>query len=118
MSITIEMLREELKTREHWAPSLVLLRYMEEAAQQDAEYAQKLDRWLSGGRSTVFLRDELCEPLRAVPQVVQAGSEFNPGTEWANLWMPLDTAAHRLKIGASEITERRELQKIPGFGAF
>lgn len=116
MIITIEMLRRELRTREHWSAALVLLDEIEGKAFDDDDYAIDLERWLSGleGCSTVFLRDTLCEPLRLIPRVVAAGDHFNATTEWHNSWIPIDTAVHRLRCSAAS----DDLSHLPNFGIF
>ena len=116
--LTLSDIRRELQTRQHWTAGLILLDAIEEAALWDADYAQKLDLWLSGTQSTVFLRETLCAPLRSLPQVIQAGTEFNPTTEWDNTWMPVDTAAHRLRHGLSDVISEEQMRAMPGFGVF
>lgn len=115
---TTKLIREELETREHWSAALVLLEMIDLQSLFDADYMKELNRWLSGELSTTHLRDVICEPHRYNLGVVAAGSCFNPGTEWGNTWMPLDTAAHRVRHDLAEGCELEALRSLPGFGAF
>lgn len=84
-----------------WSICLPLVDAIEARAGVDPEYAADLALWLTGERSTIHLRDTLCEPLRNDPVIVAIGKKFNPTTEWDNTWMPLDSSAHRARQGIS-----------------
>ena len=81
-----------------WDHALAVVDIIESKAAGDLYYADIVDQWLQYPEcSTVWLRDEVMEPLRHLPEIVQIGKKFNPTTEWHNTWMPLDAAMHRAR---------------------
>lgn len=100
MSITLEQIKTQLgaKCRKNvWDHAIRVVEIMEEKAAFDTAYFAKVQYWLDGHGSTVWLRDEVMEPLRELPEIVEIGKKFNPTTTWHNTWMPLDAAAHRAR---------------------
>lgn len=67
---------------------------------KDIEYREKVYNWLRGdeGYSTVYFRDEICEPLRNLPKIVEYGKQFNVTTEWHNTWIPIDSAIYNARL--------------------
>lgn len=118
--ITLNDVRAILFDR--WPESLPLVDAIEGRTFEKAEYAEKVSIWLHGERSTVWLRDEICEPLRSLPEIVAIGKQFNPTTEWDNTWVPLDSAAHmaRMRKMQMESTSEEEasMRALPYFGMF
>lgn len=83
-----------------WDNALEVVDIIEARAEVDLAYADLVDQWLQCPEcSTVWLRDEVMEPLRQHPEIIEIGKRFNPTTEWHNTWMPLDTAMHRARHG-------------------
>lgn len=127
MSVTIDMVRSELMRRKDWQHAVELLDSIEFLMNGDEVYAENVQRWLSDNPrySTTHLRDLICGPVRHLPHIVAIGKQFNPGTEWDNTWMPLDSAivwareAHLEKHWAMEAAKAEAaMTSLPTFGMF
>jgi hypothetical protein len=97
---TIADIRRVLVEKNH-PHSLPLLDAIERRAKEDPKYNTFLNNWLTDTNrtySTVYMRDVLCLPHKDLPEVVAAGENFNPSTKWDNVWIPLDTAKHILRM--------------------
>ena len=96
MTPTMADIRAQLSAR--FPHALPLLDAIESKMEGDTYYRSEVEDWLTDPRlSTVWLRDIICEPLRHLPEVKAIGDRFNPTTQWANTWTPLDTAIHRAR---------------------
>lgn len=118
MTLTFDDIRAQLKPR--WEHSLPLLSLIATRAQWDEAYRTEVDQWLSGEKSTVHLRDEICLPFKDTPLIIKTGKQFNPTTEWHNQWIPLDTAAHlaRQAKETKDIEAEDDTPSSPYFGMF
>lgn len=93
-------LRRQIGFRPMWHHALKVIDIIEERMNTDPEYEQDVFKWLDDPEySTVHLRDNVMEPLRHDPRLVEIGKTFNPTTEWHNTWMPLDTAMSHARMG-------------------
>lgn len=98
--ITLDRIRAQIRTRPEWRHALRVIDIIEEKAEEDTVYASVVEQWLTDDTcSTIWLRDEVMEPLRHLPEIVEIGKQFNVTTEWHNTWMPIDTAMHWCRIG-------------------
>ncbi len=97
--INFDQLRALVAQREIWSHVHKVIDIIEEKANADSEYKKTVDYWLNGDGSTVWLRDEVMEPIRKHPEIVAIGKQFNPSTQWHNTWMPLDTLIYNVKMG-------------------
>jgi hypothetical protein len=97
---TLDDLREYLKTRPVWSHVYGVIDVIEAECKLDAALHNNVRLWLTYEEySTVWLLNEIMEPLRNHPTLVAIGKQFNPTTEWHNTWMPLDTLIHNLTHG-------------------
>lgn len=95
--ITLGRLRNSLLYYPHWFHIYPVIDLIEKTMCCNETYHNKVQLWLTYREfSTVWLRDEIMEPLRYHPTLVEIGKRFNPTTEWHNTWMPLDTLIHNL----------------------
>lgn len=120
MHLTLDDIRDAIKKRPMWAHALIVIDVMEDRAEASDKYAEQLRLWLSddSAYSTVHLRDVLCEPLRYKPSIRVLGENFNPGTEWHNTWMPLDTAIVWAREAHLAEQEDATMSALPTFGMF
>lgn len=87
-------------TPTHWGHVPAVIAVIREAMDNDPAYHATVNSWLQGENGGyVYLRDEVMEPLRNHPTLVQIGRQFNPTTEWHNTWTPISTIAHCLHHG-------------------
>jgi hypothetical protein len=100
MTITLNQIRDQLAAemrKNAWDHAIKVVDIIEADAEADLHYRGVVQYWLDGHGSTIWLRDEVMEPLRHRSAIIEIGQHFNPTTEWDNTWMPLDTAAHRAR---------------------
>jgi len=98
--VTLDDLRERLGDRPMWSHALKVIDIIDEYTRYDPMYLQAVDFWLTDPiYSTVWLRDNVMEPIRNDPRLMEIEKRFNPTTEWHNTWMPLDTAMHCVRNG-------------------
>ena len=116
--ITLNDIRFHLRDR--WEFALPVVDAIEARAAIYPDYLEDLELWLSGKKSTIHFHNNIAAPIRYLPQIIEIGKKFNPSTEWANTWMPLDTAMHLAKQAklASPEEERAEMTTLPFFGMF
>ena len=104
-AVTLDDIRRQIRFRPMWAHALRVIDIIEEKASGDLYYADILDQWLQcQACSTVWLRDEVMEPLRHTPAMKEVTASINRETadsltNWHNTWMPLDTAIYNARRG-------------------
>lgn len=121
-NVTFEEIRQELlrKEKEYGSqyPSLLLLELIERKVHSSGDFARIVTEWLIGAESTVYLRDEICAPFKNNLAIIEAGEIFNPSTEWANTWIPLDTAIHNVRRAHRNVTSETHYANNPLYGMF
>jgi len=103
--VTLDDLRHRLKDRPMWSYVNRVIGVIEDYIQDDSYLADVVHVWLTDSRkSTVWLRDEIMEPLRedATMKEITASIQRETAdslTNWHNTWMPLDTLIHCIRVG-------------------